>query len=163
MNGGVNSPDAAQAPSDYFRFSIVRNPYDRFISGWRYCQERGSPYRSILDTLLDMPQLPESEDLYASPLPSFQAFEYAHLTRCQHEILYLPNGTLGVDFLMRFEIIQRDFDTACAFMGISKRTLPRANSSDRLSYRQYFDADLQARKLLEKRFEKDFQLFGYSY
>jgi hypothetical protein len=36
MNDGVLSPEYESAPSGYFQFSVVRNPWDRFISGWKY-------------------------------------------------------------------------------------------------------------------------------
>lgn len=33
MNDGVLSPDNSSASAGYFRFSVIGNPWDRFISG----------------------------------------------------------------------------------------------------------------------------------
>src|SRR5439155_3241285 len=36
MNDGALSAEYTLAPPGYFRFSVVRNPWDRFVSGWKY-------------------------------------------------------------------------------------------------------------------------------
>ena len=166
MNGGVNSPDASTAPPSYFRFSIVRNPFDRFISGLRYCEGfRGDgSFKSLEDILSSLPQLPPGSNPYTSPLLDLQSFEWAHTTRPQHVILYRPDGSLGVDYVMRFESLQDDFDIVCGWLGIKSISLPVSNQSRRLrGYRSYFDNEPKARLLLEKHFKKDFELFNYSY
>ncbi len=162
MDGGVSSDDALIADllyPPYFKFSIVRNPYDRFISGWKFCESRGAPRRHFLDVLRNLPPMPSPE---ANP-QGMEIRNYTHITRPQHEILVLPNGRLGVDYLMRYENLQEDFAHACELMNIEKLELPHINKEEREPYRTYFDAEPEAKKLLEDHFRKDLELFNYTY
>ena len=57
LNEGVLDPNWSQSDLDirsYFKFVVVRNPYDRFVSGWRYCNS--TKCRSLLDTLKHLPR-----------------------------------------------------------------------------------------------------------
>ena len=144
MSDGVLSPDYARLPQDYFVFSVVRNPWDRFVSGWKYCETTRS--RTLRDVLLDPPQ---------------EGHDYRHLTRPQVDILFDAAGRCVTDFLMRYESLQRDFDTVCDRLAMSRVTLPRINVGDRLDYRTYFDDE--CRTLFEQRFARDIAAFGYSY
>ena len=159
MDGGVKSPEDSEFPS-YFRFSIVRNPYDRFVSGWKYCD--GTKDRPLLDVLKNLPR----NDLDATPendLNGSRVHDYVHVSRPQHDILFYEDGVMGVDFVMRFENLQADFDTVCQIVGKPKMILPHITKTDRLPYRHYFDGEPEAKRLLEEHFKRDFELFGYGY
>jgi hypothetical protein len=53
-------------------------------------------------------------------LPS-EGHDYRHLTRPQHTILYDEQGRLVVDYLIRFESLQQDFDRVCDLIGKPRR------------------------------------------
>ena len=144
MNDGVLSPEYASAPADYFRFSVVRNPWDRFISGWKYCAS--TRRRSLRDVLTNLP--PEGHD-------------YRHLTRPQHAILYDEAGRPAVDLIIRFESLQQGFDRVCDIIGKPRRVLAHENRGHRLPYADYFDED--TRQSFLRHFGRDVELFGYSY
>jgi hypothetical protein len=143
MNDGVLGPDYQSAPAGYFRFSAVRNPWDRFVSGWKYLESTRE--RPLLDVLTNLPQA---------------GADYRHLTRPQHAILY-ENGRLIVDYLIRFESLQQDFDQVCKAIGKPTRRLPHVNQGTRGPYPEYFDDE--TRQLFLRHFGKDIELFGYKY
>lgn len=70
-----DNPDYPRRPADYFVFSVVRNPWDRFVSGWKYCP--GTRSRTVREVLLDLPQ---------------EGHDYRHLTRPQVDILFDAQG-----------------------------------------------------------------------
>ncbi|HYJ86606.1 MAG TPA: sulfotransferase family 2 domain-containing protein [Pyrinomonadaceae bacterium] len=144
MNDGLLSPEYLSAPAGYFRFSIVRNPWDRFISGWKYCASTRE--RSLHDVLANLPR---------------EGHDYRHVTRPQHEILYDENGNLIVDYLMRFESLQQDFDKVCDIIGKPRLVLGHHNRGVRTHYSDYFDED--SRRIFLRHFARDVELFGYEY
>jgi hypothetical protein len=144
MNEGVLSPEYESAPAGYFRFSVVRNPWDRFISGWKYLPATRD--RSLRDLLANLP---------------IDGAEYRHLTRPQHAILYDENGRLIVDYIIRFESLQRDFDEVCKMIGKPRRKLPHVNQGNRGHYSDYFDEE--SRRMFLRHFGRDVELFGYEY
>lgn len=57
FNDGILSPDwdPERPPvSDHFAFTVIRNPWDRFVSGWKYCKT--TKHRDILDVLANLPR-----------------------------------------------------------------------------------------------------------
>ena len=144
MNDGVLSPEYVRRPADYFIFSVVRNPWDRFVSGWKYCAS--TRLRTLRNVLLDPPQT---------------GHDYRHVTRPQVDILFDAQGQLATNFLIRHESIQHDFDTVCDRLAKPRVTLPRINVGSSLEYRSYFDDESLA--LFEQRFSRDIAAFGYCY
>ena len=87
--------------------------------------------------------------------------EYRHLTRPQHTTLFDSNGRLIVDYLIRFESLQKDFDQVCQIIGKPQRKLPHVNKGNRKPYSDYFDEE--CRRLFMNQFGRDVDLFGYQY
>lgn len=161
MNEGPDSDEALSAPP-YFKFSVVRNPYDRFVSGWKFCEyTKDRPLLDVLRNLLRWHQVPVGFN-FSDPATDF--FAYTHITKPQHERLLTKDGRLGVDFIMRYESLQSDFDHVCGVLGMPKTILPHVNRTPaRKLYRSYFDGCREARSILEEHFRPDFHLFDYAY
>lgn len=138
---------------DYFVFSVVRNPWDRFISGWRYCQ---STKNKDLSTVLDnMPQINPKFSVR-----SLENHDFGHLTRLQYDFLHTDH--LIPRFLIRFEKLQEDFDTVCEVIKKPKTILKRLNQTNHQSYQKYF-TDESDRVKFSALFQKDIETFGYSF
>ena len=128
----------------YLVFSVVRNPWDRFVSGWKYC--RSTRQRDLIDVLRSLP---------------VEGHDYRHVTRLQSAILYDRNGFPVFHELMRFETLQSDFDRVCDRLGKPRIHLPHSNRADRGDYRTYFNSESEA--LFATIFKRDIEMFGYSF
>ncbi len=127
----------AEQFEQYFKFSFVRNPWDRTASFYRF--------------------------LGYDRFCSFQRFCEKHLRAqierkawflCpQVEYLYGADQQLLVDFVGRFETLSADFESACARMAIAGARLPHVNNSQKreasisrwlrrrvVPYREMYDA-----------------------
>jgi hypothetical protein len=143
-NDGVLSPEFDQRPRDYSVVAVVRNPWARFVSGWKYC--KSTQARPIADVLRDLPR---------------EGHDYRHLTRPQQATLFHPDGTPVFDELLRFERLAEDFRDFQQRHRMVPVPLPLLNSGRRGDYRSYFDPETQ--RMFYTHFQKDIQWLGYSF
>ena len=129
----------------YLVFTIVRNPFDRLVSAWRYLKDTRD--RPLVEVLRDPPR---------------RGHSYRHFTRLQSAILVDYRRRIVADELIRFEDLQAGFDRVCDRIGKPRIVLPHKNASARGSdYRTYFDADSQ--HLAEKMCKPDLDRFNYNF
>ncbi len=149
-----------------FRFSIVRNPWDRLVSWWSMIDAHREKYNAGA-------KLNGFQQYVLSHATSFEEF----LTRCDKEVtdpdgvkwiyrnqidhLTDAHGQVMVDFIGRFEALARDFDTACHLGCGHSVKLPRINVSVHEHYTTYYTPKLVS--LVAERFRKDIQQFGYTF
>ena len=150
FNGGLSAREPgweakARLYDDYLVFAVVRNPWDRFVSGWSYL--KSTRRRSLLDVLREPPR---------------EGHDYNHLTRPQHAILFDAEGRLVADHLIRFERLQEGFDAVCDRIGRPRTTLPHVNATPHAHYREHF-TDAQTRRLFDDRFGADVRTLGYAF
>lgn len=144
-NDGVLSSEWRDRPKEYFVFAVVRNPFDRAVSSWRY--------------LPPMRRLPLYRALKTCPRDN--EYLHSHFTRPQVDTLR-ENGRLVTDALIRFENLQADFDWVCDQIGKPRVALPVFNASERpASYLRAFD--WRSRKLAERIYRDDLVTFGYDF
>jgi hypothetical protein len=138
--------------ASYFKFSIVRNPWDKVISQWHFMQRRPDLRAYIgLDD--------------GAPLA-----EYLERTSKIEHVQWIPqvsfvqdaNGNELVDFIGRFETLEADAQHIFARIGVSCPLLPRRNASERISeYRCYFNVDTCS--AVARIYAADIERFGYSF
>jgi hypothetical protein len=104
----------AEQFESHFKFSFVRNPWDRIVSEYKY---RGYPVKIDFKTYL-FKHLP----------PPGWTDSYCHIIP-QYDFLYDDAGKLLVDFVGKYESLQADFDKVCARLGLPPTPLPRVNRS----------------------------------
>lgn len=136
----------------YYKFAFVRNPYDRMQS-WYYYRQREEL------AAVDHPR----HHLYTGNL-SFdefiQSFAKNELMLRQVDFIAPRGEGLRVDFVGRYESLERDFRRICAQLRLPALSLPRV----RASRNRVADLNLwnrTSRALINDYFAEDFTMFGY--
>ena len=130
----------------YFKFAIVRNPYDRFVSVCAMLNKRNPGYaggeRAFMKRALAVPR-----------------FQQRVLVRPQMELLTDQAGGIGMDFVGRFETLQESFDAACRQIGVRPAPLAATNATKHAAFDTYYDEEL--RRMVTGFYRRDFELFDY--
>lgn len=140
--------------SDYTLFTIARNPWDRFVSGWKYCPSTRN--RTLEDVLTNLPR-----HNLTQPLNHHTNHDWIHLTRTQHSFIH-KDGILVPKVIIRFENLQKDFDTFCDLIGKEHVQFPKLNSTNHGHYKQYFTKDKYL-DLFNKHYKLDIETFKYQF
>jgi hypothetical protein len=142
-----------EAWEDKLSFAIVRNPFDRIVSQWCYRVKTNQN------------QLGEGKADFATWVHS--VFEQNDAKYRDKPRFFMPqidwiqdNGSVIVDEVARFECMEHDLQLIAGQVGMLLE-LPHLNSTDRRSYREYFDS--ATRRTIEQAFRTDLEYFGYEY
>jgi len=129
----------------FFKFSIVRNPFDWQVSLYEYIRQ--SPGHHLHNFALAVDFL------------SFLRSGVGETTKPQASFLTSRNGELLVDFVGKFESLDKDFSKICEKIGAHGK-LEHLNASTRSNLPEYY-ASPEAIDIVLENFHRDFNLFGY--
>ena len=135
----------AMAPAVFaslYKFAVIRNPWDWMISLY-FSPHRGrsgwdpAAFREVVDEAGTLRRYIRIEPGAGGPLDA------------------------DIDFLMRFERLNDDFEAACESVGIPPEPLARRNQSQREHYSNYYDDALQA--LVAEKFHEEIAFGNYQF
>lgn len=152
-----------------FAFAFVRNPWDRLVSTY----ENKVRLQWQNETFSKLPNVKYRIKFYEQFKDS--DFKKFALSICngdldnrhiKEQLSCFPVNDMN--FIGRFENLQKDFNTVCGEIGINNTQLPHSNSSQRdyfkplhKSYTEYYDD--QTREIVAKKFARDIEHFGYEF
>jgi hypothetical protein len=132
----------------YYKFGFVRNPWDWQVSLYHWTLETPEHYQHKLfksmagfDEYIRWRVAPENKVL-------------------QKSFLMDQDENLLVDFVGRFETLEKDFKKVCERVKITTY-LPHINKSTHRDYQTYYDAN--SRELVREHFAPDINYFGYDF
>jgi len=144
--------------NSYFKFSIVRNPWDWLVSLYHF------HYRKTLSTtntsVLSGAATNEKIQRFQSWATAICRIAMNRPKRGATYYLTGGEGEIIVDYVARYENLAVEFSKICSQVGISA-VLPHINSSKHVHYRDYYDAALAG--LVATTYERDIESFGYSF
>jgi hypothetical protein len=143
-----------------FKFSFVRNPWDRVLSAYQYlsCGGNQKDDLKISEALLKYKGF---EDFVINGLG--EGYFRSHLLFLpQADFVINGNEELAVDFLGYFENINDDFNKVMGELGI-KRKLEKRNTSTRdKNYREYYQSQ-KSIEVIENIYKQDVIFFSYTF
>lgn len=135
----------------YFKFAIVRNPWDRVVSQFAHMSKRRGLRRYI--------GMQEGD--------SFK--RYLELIRETRHVQWEPQtsfilgeqGRLLVDFIGRFEDFDNSVLSILTHLGLGRCSIPHAKRGERGPYQSYYDRETQG--IVADMYAADIEMFGYSF
>lgn len=142
---------------EYYKFTFVRNPWDRAYSDYLWMQKDRKLEGSFEDYIL-------KRGVFEKHLTDVQSkHNRADHLFPQHEFVYDDQENCLVDYIGKFENLESDFDEICIQAGIEKGQLPheKKSTTKRLHYREFYTS--AQRVLVAEKYAKDIELFGYEF
>jgi len=131
--------------NDFFKFSVVRNPWDRVVSYYLMKLGRHSRFRRRF--------------------PTFKKWIVSRYKKNDFTNRMLKPCTywLGdkMDFIARFENLHEDFEKTCKILNVKCKLGHYKRSKDRDHYINYYDSE--TREIIQTHFIKDIDAFNYKF
>lgn len=136
----------------FYKFTFVRNPYDRMVSGINYVNKM---YRRRKGTNIDAPP-----KIFLRAVEQ-NVFGYMHVLLSQCTCLQDDEGKINIDFIGRTETLMEDLQHVLHdILGFERRNYMKlrlnAHKGDKLEY-----DPLKIQLFVTRRFIDDFHQFGY--
>ena len=155
---------------EYFKFTVVRNPWDWLVSRYFWNRDRPDfpnhqklfdyPFEEFIDRLYCNTTALGGGDIYKGETlnknePWLEEALKSQVSRISIE------GEIAVDFIIRFENLQKDFDKACEMTGITKRKLPHKFKTKHKHYSAYYTPE--SKRMVEEKYYEDIVEFDYQF
>jgi hypothetical protein len=137
-----------------FKFTLVRNPWDKAVSLFEYRRKKNR-------TGIASKDIPFAEWVNMVYGPEKNP-EFYNVKSFQPQVDWLKDdeGRISIDYIGKFESINADFDHIMRKIGIDT-SLPYLNASKRSDYRSYYDNT--SRDTVAQWFKEDIDTFDYEF
>lgn len=141
---------------EYFKFSIMRNPYDLHVSNYHYLNQVIKNKKDITENEI---QACENADTFENYIHNLK-----NTGGLQHQYI-MDGGEIGVDFIGKLENIKNDFKhivnsiVPSSVITEEEYKLPKLNTTNRRKYSEYYTPELIS--IVNDVCAKDFEVGGY--
>jgi|SRR5687767_929551 len=135
---------------DYFKFTIVRNPWEKAISQYFYMRQRPD-----LREFIGM----HENDSFKKYLELIQTKRHVQWEP-QYKFIYDEKEKLMVDYVGRLETINEDVVYILNKIGVHGK-MEHANATKHKHYSEYYD--IESKMMVEDLYEEDIGLLGYTF
>jgi chondroitin 4-sulfotransferase 11 len=135
--------------SEYFKFIIVRNPWERFVS-YRFHMlnhnllHKDISFNSFVNMFFDKNKNPIKKEKHR-----------AMIEPCMSWI------TDDIDYIMRLESIDLEFNIVCDKIGIPRQKPPHIGKTNHKHYTEYYNEE--TKQIIAEKYAKDIEHFGYGF
>ena len=143
----------------YFKFTIVRNPWDRLVSALAWTDQKWAKGVELTMAEFDE-QLRRTYELFVAAASGSTPVAMPQFLYPQVLFIADADGRLLVDFVGKYETLAADWKVISARLGLNTQ-LPVRMKSHHRDYRDYYSP--QTRDLVAQMYAADLQAFGYEF
>jgi hypothetical protein len=141
-----------------FSFAFVRNPYSRLVSAYTFLKGGGFHARNAAWAAENLASYESFADFVTEWLTPETMAEIPHF---RPQVYFVCDGgeQPAVDFIGRFENLERDFAHVARTLGVDV-VLPHANATGRARpYKDFYTPEVQEK--VARLYARDFSVLGY--
>tara|TARA_B100001142_G_scaffold74122_1_gene74787 strand:- start:778 stop:1509 length:732 start_codon:yes stop_codon:yes gene_type:complete len=145
--------------SDYFSFSIVRNPWDRCLSAYEFLRSGGDNLKDRRFNKNFLSNFSSFEDFVKNGLSKRKIINWIHFIP-QTNFTYSENDKCMVDYILRFENIENDYAQIKKKLegsSLLKYNVNRTNDN----YQKHYDEEMK--NIIYKVYSRDIRLLKYEF
>ena len=148
--------------NQYFKFSFVRNPWDRLVSTYLFLKNGGINEEDANWAYENLREFSDFNSFVNQWVTEKNIYSYIHFVP-QHKFLCIPGSSdPKLDFLGRFENLENDFNYVQERLGITANLQHKNASKMRAgNYRNYYTRE--SRRRVYEVYKEDIKLFGYEF
>jgi hypothetical protein len=144
----------------YKKFTIIRNPYDKIVSAWKFINKCLKKNKKIQD--VELLEFEEYLDKSKEELYKYCRFAYSHSHITQYEHLLNTNNELDITYMGCQENLNEDLCSILLKLGAEKilhrfelEENKKINSNEHLDYIEYYTDTIleKVNKILQKDFD----------
>jgi len=147
----------------FFKFTFVRNPWDRLVSAYFFLRDGGINEFDHRDADETVNKYQSFDDFVRKFFRTDDYYRFLHI-KPQYTFLTMKNnGPILVDYVGRFETLDRDFEYITNKIGKST-DLKKHNVSkkrENINYQDFYDDE--TRQIVANAYARDISLFGYKF
>ena len=141
---------------EYFKFSFVRNPWDKLVSIYFYTKQKESHIVKKNPSVLTA----FNRNILSSP--DFESWiKSRQFGELQSDYLYDADGELLVDFIGKTEQVEEDFKKILQRLKLTHIQMELKNPSNHKDYQDYYSAESQ--EIVHEHYLTDIENFNYSF
>jgi hypothetical protein len=143
----------------YFKFAIVRNPWDRLFSAYRFLKQGGMNDNDRAWANAHLARYGDFEQFVHEWVNETNVRTWVHF-RPQGDFITDAAGNMAMDLLGRFEHIDADYESICQRIGMCA-PLPRSDHVAKVHFSTVYSAEMV--EIVRVAYKEDIDLLDYSF
>lgn len=144
---------------NYFKFTIVRNPWDRLVSAYFFLKNGGFGEKDRTWFKQELKEFSNFESFVKNWVNRDNIWKWHHF-RPQYHYMLEKRGKANLDFVAFLENIDEDFVYIANRIG-KNCVLPNSNKSRHNSYMEYYNKELA--DIVAEVYAEDIEMLGYNF